>query len=70
LAKQNMGKSVTMIERHYGQTRVLVGIEYQTARRVKKPIAYRPGKICSKATPVPEGAVDPTSADDDVGGDG
>jgi len=31
--KKNMGTSVTMIERHYGQTNVLVGIEYETAKR-------------------------------------
>jgi integrase len=33
--KQNMGTSVGMIEKHYGQTRVLVGIEHETARRKK-----------------------------------
>ena len=31
--KQNMGTSVEMIENHYGQTRVLEGIEYQTKDR-------------------------------------
>ena len=31
--KQNMGTSVEMIENHYGQTRVLEGIEYQTQDR-------------------------------------
>lgn len=35
--KQNMGTSVQMIERHYGQTKVLTGIEYETARRRKYP---------------------------------
>jgi integrase len=35
--KQNMGTSVAMIEKHYGQTRVLVGIEHETARRRKAP---------------------------------
>ena len=35
--KQNMGTSVAMIERHYGQTRVLVGIEYETANRSMPP---------------------------------
>ena len=34
--KQNMGTSVQMIERHYGQTKVLVGIEFETARRKKQ----------------------------------
>jgi hypothetical protein len=31
-----MGTSVQMIERHYGQTKVLVGIEFETARRKKQ----------------------------------
>ncbi len=35
--KQNMGTSVAMIERHYGQTRVLVGIEHETALRTMPP---------------------------------
>jgi integrase len=35
--KQNMGTSVQMIERHYGQTKVLAGIEFETARRRKYP---------------------------------
>ena len=35
--KQNMGTSVQMIERHYGQTKVLTGIEFETARRRKYP---------------------------------
>ena len=35
--KKNMGTSVTMIERHYGQTNVLIGIEHETARRWTKP---------------------------------
>ena len=67
--KQNMGTSVTMIERHYGQTRVLVGIEHETARRRKAP---QPSAKKISATPqndpVPDGAVDPTPAlegDDD-----
>jgi hypothetical protein len=34
-----MGTSVQMIERHYGQTKVLAGIEFETARRRKYPIA-------------------------------
>jgi hypothetical protein len=62
--KQNMGTSVTMIERHYGQTRVLVGIEHETARRVKKPKTHKSGNDNPKATPVPDGAVDPTPSDD------
>jgi hypothetical protein len=28
-----------MIERHYGQTKVLAGIEFETARRRKYPVA-------------------------------
>jgi integrase len=35
--KKNMGTSVAMIERHYGQTNVLVGIEFETAKRDDKP---------------------------------
>ena len=34
--RQNMGTSIQMIERHYGQTKVLVGIEFETARRKKQ----------------------------------
>jgi hypothetical protein len=33
--KKNMGASVAMIERHYGQTNVLMGIEHETAKRKK-----------------------------------
>ena len=40
--KQNMGTSVQMIERHYGQTKVLAGIEFETARRRKYPAADKP----------------------------
>jgi integrase len=40
--KQNMGTSVQMIERHYGQTKVLAGIEFETARRRKYPVADKP----------------------------
>jgi len=39
--KQNMGTSVQMIERHYGQTKVLAGIEFETARRRKYPVAEK-----------------------------
>ena len=35
--KQNMGTSVQNIERHYGQTHVLRGIEHETAKRKKLP---------------------------------
>ena len=35
--KQYMGTSVQMIERHYGQTKVLAGIEFETARRRNHP---------------------------------
>ena len=34
--KKNTGTSVAMIERHYGQTNALMGIEHETAKR-KKP---------------------------------
>ena len=37
-----MGTSVQMIERHYGQTKVLAGIEFETARRRKYPAADKP----------------------------
>ena len=46
--KQNMGTSVGMIEKHYGQTRVLVGIEYETARRRKLKPAGK--KVTAKFT--------------------
>ena len=39
-----MGTSVEMIERHYGQTNVLMGIEHETAKRRK------PKKNEAKAT--------------------
>jgi hypothetical protein len=42
--KKNMGTSVAMIERHYGQTNVLMGIEHETAKRRK------PTKNEAKAT--------------------
>ena len=47
--KQNMGTSVQMIERHYGQTKVLAGIEFETARRRKYPIADKPPTAEEKA---------------------
>lgn len=46
--KQNMGTSVGMIEKHYGQTRVLVGIEHETARRRKMKPADK--KAAAKKT--------------------
>ena len=61
--KQNMGTSVTMIERHYGQTRVLEGIEHETARRRKAPlISAKVKSDASSIDPVPQGAVDATPA--------
>ena len=58
-----MGTSVTMIERHYGQTRVLVGIEHETARRKKVPARSAKNKSDASAIdPVPTGAVDVTPA--------
>ena len=64
--KQNMGTSVTMIERHYGQTRVLVGIEHETARRRKAPVEkLTKAKAGQSDELVPEGVVDATPADDD-----
>ena len=47
--KQNMGTSVQMIERHYGQTKVLAGIEFETARRRKYPAADKPMTAEEKA---------------------
>jgi integrase len=35
--KDNMGTSVQMIERHYGQTKILSGIQHETIRRRKYP---------------------------------
>ena len=45
--KKNMGTSVTMIERHYGQTNILHGIEHETAKRPKKPLEQVPGKAAA-----------------------
>ncbi len=47
--KQNMGTSVQMIERHYGQTKVLAGIEFETARRRKYPVADKAPSAEEKA---------------------
>ena len=61
--RQNMGTSVQMIERHYGQTKVLVGIEHETARRKKQK--RRPD--FAEPTPAMIAAPDPviTVNDDD-----
>jgi hypothetical protein len=53
-----MGTSVNMIERHYGQTRVLVGIEHETARR-KKHVVPKPDQAEHKDVP--------TEINDDLG---
>ena len=70
--KKNMGTSVTMIERHYGQTNVLIGIEHETAKRKKAPRAgeqpidqNRPLKGKAADEIVPIGAVDLTPAEED-----
>ena len=69
--KKNMGTSVAMIERHYGQTNVLVGIEHETAKRKKLKRAgiapYQvaaPAKAANADDIVPRGAVDLTPVDD------
>jgi integrase len=69
--KKNMGTSVAQIEAHYGQTNVLVGIEFETAKRKKqkktgdaitiKDVPKQPIKMDEI---VPVGAVDLTPADD------
>jgi len=59
--KQNMGTSVQMIERHYGQTKVLVGIEHETARRRKQK--RRPD--LAEPTAAMKAAADPIIAGDD-----
>jgi integrase len=43
--KKNMGTSVQMIENHYGQTNVLMGIEHETAKRRKPKNAKTPDAI-------------------------
>ena len=71
--KKNMGTSVAMIERHYGQTNVLIGIEHETAKRKKAPRQVNAtqsqnnplrGKQASEIVPI--GAVDLTPAEDDI----
>ena len=60
-----------MIERHYGQTNVLVGIEHETAKRKKlKRAGIATYKAAAPVTAargddlVPVGAVDLTPVDD------
>ena len=77
--KKNMGTSVAMIERHYGQTNVLVGIEHETAKRNQSSGNTRSRTLRSNETSkdvirikrkadelVPVGAVDMTPALDDT----
>lgn len=76
--KKNMGTSVAMIERHYGQTNVLVGIEHETAKRVSDQKTPKARRLQSPNAPrddlklvkkpndlVPVGAVDMTPARSD-----
>jgi integrase len=58
--KKNMGTSVSMIERHYGQTNVLFGIEHETTKRKK----FTKANNIKKEDVVPVGAVDTTPVDD------
>jgi integrase len=46
--KTNMGASVTMIVRHHGQTYVLSGIEFETAKRKTKPKAQEHAPFTSE----------------------
>lgn len=72
--KKNMGTSVAQIEAHYGQTNVLVGIEFETAKRKKrkkdKPtdaaikVKDLPKQPIELDEIVPVGAVDLTPVDD------
>lgn len=69
-----MGTSVAQIEAHYGRANVLVGIEFETAKRKKR----KTGEVADNAIKVkdlikqpikmdeivPVGAVDFTPADD------
>ena len=77
--KKNMGTSVAMIERHYGQTNVLVGIEHETAKRDQPATPKRSKTLRSNEASqdvitiakdtddlVPVGAVDMTPAFDDI----
>ncbi|MEK4035745.1 hypothetical protein WOC76_04730 [Methylocystis sp. IM3] len=47
--KKSMGTSVAMIERHYGQTNVLVGIEQKTPRECRARRRRRPD-VCNLPT--------------------
>ena len=66
--RKNMGTSVAMIERHYGQTNVLVGIEHETARRRKfkkdKDLKTAPPKTPDPNELVPAGVVDATPSEE------
>ena len=70
--KKNMGTTVDMIERHYGQTSVLVGAEYETARRWRsRTKAEQKAEdetiatvLADPAVLVPEGVVDLNKDDD------
>ena len=52
--KQNMGTSVAMIEKHYGQTRVLAGIEHETAHRKMPTKPADPGVPITIVVPTPD----------------
>lgn len=52
--KQNMGTSVAMIEKHYGQTRVLAGIEHETAHRKMPTKPADPGVPLTVIVPPPD----------------
>ena len=72
--KKNMGTSVIMIERHYGQTNVLVGVEHETARRSmpgKSGAAFGVGERQGGATPsaTEAGAAQNAKAASKTGGD-
>jgi hypothetical protein len=67
-----MGTSVAMIERHYGQTNVLIGVEHETAKRKKAPrpdnvteVQHKPLRGKKADELVPMGAVDLTPAEQD-----
>lgn len=66
--RKNMGTSVAMIERHYGQTNVLIGIEHETAQRRKfrkdKDTKTEPQKTPDPNELVPIGVVDATPSED------
>lgn len=69
---KNMGTSVALIERHYGQTNFLIGIEHETAKckkapRIDKPADHQNKPLKGKDADdlVPIGAVDQTPAEED-----